>query len=405
MELYKVNLHPTLHRIFRYADSRVKKRQFEKGVHPSTWSNHDSILDWAINISETDIYQDSLTVRRGISLRNSILNEYKDKYSHLDHLRVLIHIPSKKISPGGYSLFSNLKETIEYMGVKCEALGWEETFSHKATMFQPTIFFSSDNEIYRNKVDWFDVKKYKTKNKLLIGLTATVEPGNRPLFKRLNWAKQHQIDFYYSFRSDEYLHIRKDYLPYFDEGFKIYSVEFGANPLHYFPVSGCPKDLAYVFLASSNPDKQARYKEWLLPIFSEHPGFLDGPGWSGIDRIADKSLHRYLYGRAKVGVNLHIDESIDWPSELNERAYILAACGVPQLVDNAKLIFKRFSKESIFHASSPAEYRDLFHYIMEFPDKAAARSNLALEEVFAKHTTFHRAESLIEKLNEHFGGN
>ncbi len=397
-----MNLYPTLDRLFRYADSRIKKRQFEARVHPSTWLNHDSILDWAIKFSDSDVHQELDMVRRGLSLRNSILNEYKDKYIHLNHLRILIHIPSKKNSPGGYSLFSNLKETIEYMGVMCEALGWDESFSYKAETFQPTIFLSSDNEIYRNKIDWLAVKQYKTRNKLLVGLTATVEPGNNPLLKRLHWAKQRQIDFYYSFRSEEYLKARKDYAPYFEEGYKIHSVEFGANPLHYYPVGGCPKDLAYVFLASSNPDKQARYKEWLLPILSKHAGFLDGPGWSGMHRIADKSIHRYLYGRAKVGINLHINESIDWPSELNERTYILAACGVPQLVDNAKLIFKRFSKESIFHAPSPREYRDLFHYIMESPEEALSRSNLALEEVFARHTTFHRAESLIAKLSEHF---
>ena len=400
-----MNLHPALHRLFRYADSRIKKRQFEGRVHPSTWLKHDSILDWAINCSDSDIDQELDIVRRGMSLRNSILNDYKDKYIHFKHLRILIHIPSKRNSPGGYSLFSNLKETIEYMGIKCEALGWEESFSYKAKTFQPSIFLSSDNEIYRNKIDWFAVKKYKAINKLFIGLTATVEPGNNPLFKRLHWAKQRQIDFYYSFRSEEYLQSRKDYTPYFDEGYKIHSVEFGANPLHYFPVGGHPKDLAYVFLASSNPDKQARYKEWLLPILAGHPGFLDGPGWSGMDRIANKTIHRYLYGRAKVGINLHINESIDWPSELNERTYILAACGVPQLVDNAKLIFKRFSKESIFHASSPREYRDLFHHIMESPAEAAARSNLALEEVFARHTTFHRAEFLVAKLSEHFHKN
>jgi len=391
-----------INRGIRFAQSQLRLRSFERKVHSATWKNHDSILEWALSQAENaagNSLDDSPIVRRGHERREAVLAEFGNKYRALEGLRILIHVPSKENSPGGYSLFSNLMDSIGYLGIPCEKLGWEESINEKLISFQPTIFLSSDNDIYRNRIDWHAFQRYRASHPFRMGLTASIEAyGNTPLNQRLRWAKAHRIDFYYSFRSPEYLNSRADYKPFFSEGYPIHSVEFGANPLHYFPVGGVKQDLPYVFLASSNPDKQQRYADWLMHILADYPGFLDGPGWTRIDRCAPATVHRNLYARAKVGINLHIDDSIDWASELNERTYILAACGVPQLVDNPKLLLDRFSEDSMFQATSPSEYRELFLHILASPEEAQARASLALDEVYNKYTTFHRAEALIKQL-------
>ncbi len=119
---------------------------------------------------------------------------------------------------------------------------------------------------------------------------------------------------------------------------------------------------------------------------------IDGPGWAGVKQWAPPPTHRFLYARAKVGINLHIQDSLDWPSELNERTYILAACGVPQLVDDAKLLSQRFSDDSMFVARTPREYNELFNEILANPELAQQRALKAQREVFKRHTTFQRAE-------------
>lgn len=393
-----------INRGIKFAQSQFRLRSFERKIHSATWKDHDRILDWAmtqVECGRDNSLDASPIVRRGHELRESVLSEFRNKYHSLEGIRILIHLPPKEKSPGGYSLFSNLMDSIGYLGIPCEKLGWEESIGKKLTTFRPTIFLSSDNDIYLNRIDWPAIQRYRTSSPLRVGLTASIAAyGNTPLDQRLHWAKTQRVDFYYSFRSQEYLHSREDYKPFFSEGYPIYSVEFGANPLHYFPVGGINRDLPYVFLASSNPDKQRRYADWLTSIFTDYPGFLDGPGWTKINRCAPTASHRYLYARAKVGINLHIDDSIDWASELNERTYILAACGVPQLIDNPQLLLDRFSDGSMYHAKSPSEYRELFHHILASPNEAQARSSLALEDVYRKHTTLHRAEALINKLIE-----
>ena len=112
------------------------------------------------------------------------------------------------------------------------------------------------------------------------------------------------------------------------------------------------------------------------------------------------NLNRFIYARARVGINLHLDEQVIWANELNERTYTLAACGVPQLIDSPKLLGARFSEGAMFQANSAKEYLDLFHHILSSPDEAQAKATIALEEVYAKHTTFHRAEIFINQLSD-----
>jgi spore maturation protein CgeB len=387
----------------KYIQSQVRLRSFERTIHPATWENHDSILAWATSQAERSAevrFSESPIVRRGHELRQAVLSEFRNKYHTVKNLRILIHVPSKEVSPGGYSLFSNLIESIEFLGVSCERFGWDESITEKLASFQPTIFLSSDNDAYLHRIDWRAVQRYRASHPLRVGLTASIEAyGNTPTDHRLRWAEAQQINFYYSFRAPEYLQSRQDYRPFYAAGYPIYSVEFGANPLHYFPVGGIPQDLPYVFLASSNPDKQRRYADWLTPIFKSYPGFLDGPGWTKINRCAPKETHRYIYARAKVGINLHIDDSIDWASELNERTYILAACGVPQLVDNPRLLLHRFSPGSIFIANNPKEYEDLFAYLLYDSNGEEATVMKAMDEVYTSHTTFHRAEHFVQQLS------
>jgi hypothetical protein len=305
------------------------------------------------------------------------------------------------MSPGGYSLFKNLLDSLIYIGIEAKSIEVGINIKDVFEEFKPNVFISSDNKQYIKRIDWDYINHYKRTKTLKVGLTASIEAyGNTSLINRLKWAKQNNINFYYSFRSQEYLKNRKDYKAFYDYGYDIITVEFGANPLLYFPIPSIKKDLDYVFLASSNSDKQKRYLEWLPNIVNKYSGFIDGPGWKKIIRWASQPTHKFIYARAKIGINLHIDDSIDWASELNERTYILAACGVPQLVDNAKLLAKRFSDKSLFQAKNSNEYLELFQYMLENEKECENKAINALEIVYSKYTTLHRSEKFILELKD-----
>lgn len=388
---------------------QIEFNLFENNIMDQTWSRHNETLLWAEEQSKVDEKylsnaiqnSESILVQRGYQFREKVLREFSNKYKDDKDLRILVHIPDKKWSPGGFSLFSNLAQSLNFIGIQVETVIVGNKIEAIFNTFQPTVFISSDHKSYLETIDWDFVNQYRQHYPLKIGLTASIEAyGNTPLIPRLKWARQKGIDFYYSFRAPEYFESRADYKPFFEYGYDIISVEFGANPLVYFPVPDIECDFDYIFLASSNADKQKRYFQWLPKIVQNYIGFIDGPGWSKISRWAKQSTHRYLYARAKIGINLHIDDSLDWASELNERTYILAACGIPQLIDNAKLLPYRFSQETMFIANSPEEYSNMFAYMLKNPEECHKRALKALEEVFENHTTLHRAEKFVLKLYE-----
>jgi hypothetical protein len=355
--------------------------------------------------SESDFINSSdPVVRQGYKLRRKVMMEFKNKLLGKVDERVLIQIPDWKTSPAGYSLFTNMKESLNFIGVPAHELLWDEDISVALDRFKPTILLSGDHSVYLSRIDWGAIDTYKRSNKLKVGLTASLaEYGNTPLKERLAWAKEHNIDFYYSFREEEYFKTREEYRPFFESGYQIFSVPFGANPLIHYPIPNIKKDLDYVFIASVNKTKAQRYLKYMGYITQKYSGYIDGPGWKKTgDFSFNRNRDRYIYARSKVGLNIHLEEQIEWANETSERTYQLAMCGVPQVTDHAKVFDKLFSKDSLYISNNPKEYKKNFEYILSHPKQVQERVLKVQREVFEKYTTFHRAEKFVTMVSNHF---
>lgn len=335
-------------------------------------------------------------VQQGHNLKQEVCQSFKNKLNGSLSDRILIQVPSAESSPAGYSLFSNLIESLQFIGVPCQALQWDEDSQTIIDQFQPTVFLSSDHHTYLERINWTHLQAYKKIRPLKVGLTASLaEYDNSPLKERLEYAKQIGVDFFYSFRDIDYIHSKVEYQPFFNDGYSILTIPFGANILHYYPVPGIKKDLSFALMAS----RKREHIRYLMNIASRYFGFIDGPGWNHIKNFEfNRTRDRYIYARAKVGLNVHLPEQLEWACELNERTYQLAACGIPQLIDNPMLLNKVFNEEMIFSANNPRHYSQLFEFILSNPEIAEKKALKAQQEVFARHTTFHRAESFIEQL-------
>ena len=401
----------TLQYLQKLAQKRINKlkRSFEKHqfnylFNPETLLSHDLVLAEAeVALLNRQAHENidsclnstDLVVRQGTRLKMDLEADMKDSCIGSSD-RILIQVPDARFSPAGYSLFSNLIESLNFIGVAARALDWNEDIQNVLASFKPSVLLSSDNHEYLNRVDWVSVNQYKQRSRLRVGLSAALEQyESTPLLPRLAWAQKHQIDFYYSYRDEDYVQTRIEYQPFFDAGYRIIYIPFGANILHYYPVAGFERDLNYVLMAS----RKREHIQFLKNIMSNYPGFLDGPGWKQVKYFEFKrERDRYIYARAKVGLNVHLPEQIHWACELNERTYQLAACGVPQLIDHPMLVNKIFGHQSFFIADSPSEYEALFKELMENPQLGIEKALHAQKEVFAAHTTLHRAKSLVDQL-------
>ncbi|MDH4479055.1 MAG: glycosyltransferase [Rhodoferax sp.] len=335
-------------------------------------------------------------VRQGWLLKKQVEQEFRGMYAARTDERILIQVPPPAYSPAGYSLFTNLAESLDFIGVPTQILGWDDDTATSLDSFSPTVLLTSDHHSYLAKIDWTAITRYKTAKRLRVGLTASLaEYDNTPLPERLAWSAKNGVDFYYTFRDEGYVTTRDGYQQFFEAGYPMLYLPFGANILHYYPVAGFERDLDYAIIAT----RKSEHISYLKYIARQHIGFIDGPGWKHVrDFRFNRARDRYIYARAKVGLNVHLPEQIDWACEVNERTYQLAACGVPQLIDHPKLLDSLFSQSSLYVASGPAHYLHLFKNIMDQPEEAVQRALLAQQEVFSRHTTFHRADSFMRQL-------
>jgi hypothetical protein len=380
-------------------------RRLESAIHPGTWASQEQLGAWLAALptpGEDDTAcaasPDAL-VRRGWDLRGRLRQQFQDKWSG-SPWRVLIFLPDYEMAPAGYSLFRNLADGFAYLGVPARLWPQGEPLGPHLDSFQPTVLLANDGERYAPEgyldyIDWRAVADYRKRSELWLGLVASPYPkAAADLDARLAHARRLGVTFYFAFQAEEFIAARHE--GYRRRGFPVLSLEFGANPLVYYPVAGCARDLNYVFLGSAHFEKWSRYHAYFKDILAAHPGVLVGTGWSQADlRRLPETWHRHLYARARVGLNLHVPFQIEAASELNERAYNLAACGVPQLSDAPKLLPWRFRAESVFVGPTPAEYRAQFRRILARPDQAQERALNALEDVLQRHTIFHRAEAFL----------
>lgn len=367
-------------------------------------TNAENALAHSHEIENEQAYLESCDplVQQGFMLRNNVCRRFKNRYAEdvqdgVLSERILVHIPSAESSPAGYSIFSNLVETLNFLSIPTASLDWHSDTARVLHDFQPTLLLTSDHHSYLDRIDWNSISEYRQHQTLQVGLTTSLEEyENTPLVQRLKWAKEHRVDFFYSFRDEDYVRNRKEYQPYFEEKYSVLFLPFSANVLHYYPVPGFERDLNFALMAS----RKREHIQCLKKIARHYSGFIDGPGWNHIsDFQFNRDRDRFIYARAKVGLNIHLPEQIEWACELNERTYQLAACGVPQLIDRPKLLEKVFSPGSLFIADTPSEFFRLFQELLTHPRMGQIAALKAQEEVFTKYTSFHRAASFIDQLS------
>ena len=401
-----MNLFTYLQKRGRKIQGSLQKQLFNFTLHPQTIANRIPILEAAERALQNstlyesdDAYMASAdpVIQQGYQLRQQIFNQFFQRHAKTCQERFLIHVPEAQFSPAGFSLFTNLAESLQFLGIPTEILGWHDDFSKKLAAFEPTIFLTSEHTSYTERIDWALLEQYKQEKRLRIGITAPLTENDLAINEpKLAWSRSHGVDFFISFRDSIYAQTHPVYLALKREGFDIIFIPFGANVLHYYPVAGFTKDLDYALLAS----RKREHLQFLRPITHHFPGFIDGPGWHHVQNFSLKrERDRYIYARTKIGLNIHLQEQRLYSYELNERTYQLAACGVPQLIDRPLLLERIFGEGTCFIADHPKDYYELFQYLIEDPNIAQTAALKAQQLVFQQHTTFHRADQLLDQLH------
>lgn len=380
---------------------RIEFRYFRSQVNSNTWSEHERHINGCIALAKQHLNQalnNDPIYLKSEQLRLKAMSSFKNRYKENDGLRVMLHVPSTRASPGGASIFRSWLDGLRFLGVRAIELHWDSDTSNAIREFHPSVLFTSDHKTYTEQFDWDFIRRYRAHSPMAVILTSSHEhDGNSSNLVRLKQARNRGVSLFVSFRDDEY--IQNWLQEWWENGFKVISIPFSANPLIYSYVPTSEKPLDYVFLASSNlTEKFERYKQYLLPIFRRYRGVINGLGWGQDELILAREYHRFIYSMAKIGINLHIPTSIRLVSEINERTYILACCGLFQLTDKPKTLNQVFGTNAIVSADNPRKYVEKFEYFINHPEERLPFILRSLESVYDSHTIFHRMDKFVKKL-------
>ena len=91
---------------------------------------------------------DDDVVGYGKELRDNEIRKFQNILSSFSDMRVLIHRPKKSWSAGGYSLFSNLGDSMDHLGIQVDYLTVGDDPSDIFQKFRPSHFLSSDHDFY-----------------------------------------------------------------------------------------------------------------------------------------------------------------------------------------------------------------------------------------------------------------
>lgn len=346
--------------------------------------------DKAVNInslSQSDNYLDIFY--EGKKLRQDLMSKYFEKYKNKNHY-VLILSPDN--GAGKYN-FIEWKQVMEYMGIKVDIV---YSLDEKINLNKYNNIISIVNKFYLDSLKW-DITKIKNRIGIIAKEIFYNDLNSENDYYVLNRLLSEKPFNYYvaHFCSDYISFIYKEWIK---RGINILSVPFGFDPLIHFPVQ-YEKTYDYFLVGTNSVNKVEEFKEYVMPIVSNFNGLLKGTGWGANISELNPSVVRNFYSSAKINLNYHMNFQKENTCEVNERTFIISACGGFQLCDNPKLLSNLYSEKEIAVAENGKEYFDKFLYYLNKPKEREEMAYNALVKTYKNKTSlFERLEPLMEKL-------
>lgn len=315
-------------------------------------------------------------------LRDNVLAHFAGRYATNQH-RILLHRPAN----GALKyLMDSWCEVLNHMGIPTSLMNWGDSTENTFATFRPTVFITVGDPTYEQQLDTSFIRRYRNNHSLSI---AHIYGGHRI----------EPTDFTITFHLDPASHqeLAKIDMP-------LLALPFGINPRRHFMRSG-HEVWDYFFVGSNSHLKSETTNQYLMPIVNRYTGVLAGTNWPvGVGELSVNQAS-LAYNFAKIYPNFHLPWQYEAVDEINERTYIIPACGGFELVDNPAAMSLMFRHDEMAVARSVSDYYDKFAHYLVNPDKRLPFTHKGMRRVYEQYTLFHRLIALAEHLgiSEHAG--
>jgi hypothetical protein len=342
---------------------------------------------------------DAGIIELGRKLRDEVLKKYQNKYKNKAY-RFLFQFPPNGV---GVIWFKDLMQTLEYTGIRCECVQWNDpSFRKTWESFQPNVFISLDIVDVLKSLDLDFITQYKKDQ----GLLRLFTPINKRYFPKPGmsmedkWRLQlaldgRSVDAYFCMFVDEF------YDEFWNEwkeaGFQFLSLPHGCNPIYQYPRTAL-KDLDFFMVATSQPERVVLTWYYLKPVFEKYQGLWAGDRWGfGIGALESEQLPD-LYARTKIAPAPLLPFLIDHSAEITERAFSTTASGAFLITNWTPVTERFFHPDELVTVKNNKEFLERFEHYVNHPVERNIIIRNGLYRVFSEHTYFHRIDRLIEFL-------
>lgn len=314
---------------------------------------------------------------RNHSLRNRSLSEYENKYKDYG-FRFLLHYPNN----GAIRyLMEGWRMILNHMGIPAVFLPLGFSIEEVLKSYKANIFITCEEFGLQ-----FDPKVIQDRG-ILVGKVGSHKE-----------VMTHPCHFVIDFSMNE----KEPNTHVF--GCPLVRIPFGCNPLiHYIDRDLTPvHDWGYFgTYTGSKAETMLKVFNGLIP--KNLYGFLGGVGVPQIRGQKNLILGgeipvemaRSFYSHTLVNLNFHQKGQIEEYIDVNERTFIIPACGGFQISDHPMAMDDIFTDDTITAIGDPKLYVELVEHFVQNPQKRLDQIEDSQELVFTRYTLFHSMEKLM----------
>jgi glycosyltransferase involved in cell wall biosynthesis len=186
-------------------------------------------------------------------------------------------------------------------------------------------------------------------------------------------------------------HIEAEHQHYTDLGLTVRHLPYAAMPTVHHHVRGrIREDIG--FIGTYNPTKAPNFDKWIRPIMQKRRSLVAGVGFPGVGPIPQNQANR-VYSLCRVCPNVHQDIQRGRRMMLNERTFVIPACGGFEIVDWSECLEDYFEPNELLGARDPEHMATIVESWIRQP-------RLRLEAALAGHHRVLRDHSYLDRVTE-----
>jgi hypothetical protein len=179
-----------------------------------------------------------------------------------------------------------------------------------------------------------------------------------------------------------------------DMGCPVHFIPMAANPVVHLP-KNMTVEFDIGFIGTNSAAKRKETETYLRPLLKRYSAVLRGDHWGKDIPPVPQNQAANIYGSARICPNFHHDFQKRRRFQLNERTFVIPACGGFEIMDEVPILREYFHPSEMVQAGSPEEWFSLHEEWLWRDGKRMDMAARAHQRVLAEHTYFDRVLQML----------